>query len=598
MNNIKINILVPQYRNSYVPNLKTLRPVTCGIYKSEGKLSDSTGINISHLRDKYCELTIQYWAWKNMDSDYYGFFNSEKYISFNENSKLETYKYNCMDQNFINDTCLNDFSINEITQKYDIIVPNQIKIDKNLWEYYGSLEFHKLEDLNKIFDILLKKFPKYKKSIDLIKKSKVYYPDNIYIMKKQFFFEYCNWLFPLLEEFDLNHNYKNHSIYSIKIVKFLAEILFNIYIQHLTLENKKIKIKILPSCIIKNVTQPYPIKTKNSIPVTLACDNKYSKYAGLIIEEIMMNNTSNSFYEIFIMSNGISKFWNEKLIKMNDKYKNLKITIVDGERWLLNKELNEIDHVNKTTFLRLCILDYLKNYDKVIYLDCDTTINDDLNNLYKIDIENFAIGACLDTVQISYLHNEKSNASILFKKYGIKNPWNYFNAGVLLMNIKKMNEISSWDNLLTLCEKNKYRFQDQDVLNIVYQEHVKILDSKWNCFSHNSLTHIEIPEKKAPINVYLNYIEACKNPSIIHYAARTIPSLCGTSSLSSYFWKFAKESEFYFEILRDMVNITLPSSSIIKNKKSNKIKKKIIAFVKKNKFLYKISLIIYRKIFK
>lgn len=591
MNDIKINILIPQYEDLYVPKLKSLLPITCGIYKSNEKLSDSTGSNISYLNDKYCELTVQYWAWKNMDLDYYGFFNSKKYMSFNEHCKLNTCEYNSMDENFIKEMCLNDFSISKIVSKYDILVPNKTKVDKKLWKYYGSMDFHNISDLDEIFNILLRKFPEYKTSVNFIKKTKTYYSNNIYIMKKQFFFEYCNWLFPLLEEFDKNHDYKNHNIYSIKTIKFLSEILFNTYFHFLTLNNKKIKVKNLPLCSIKNATLPYPTKCKNSIPVVLACDDKYSKYVGLVIEEIMINNKSNSFYEIFVMSNGISKFWSEKLTLLSSKYRNLKVTIIDGERWLLNRKLNEVYHVNKTTFLRLCILDYLKNYDKVIYLDCDIVVNDDLSKLYKTNINNFALGACLDTVQISYLYNEKSTASILFKKYELDNPWNYFNAGVLLMNIKKMNEISSCNDLISLCEKNKYRFQDQDVLNIVYQKHTKILDNKWNCFSHNMSKFVEIPETTAPKNVYFNYIKAYENPSIIHYAARTIPSLCSNSSLSSYFWKFAKQSEFYFDILRDM-------TGTIENKKTNKFKRKIINLIKKNKFLYKTSLIIYKKIFR
>ena len=39
----------------------------------EGVYQDNQGDNISSLNKSYCELTTQYWAWKNMQADYYGF---------------------------------------------------------------------------------------------------------------------------------------------------------------------------------------------------------------------------------------------------------------------------------------------------------------------------------------------------------------------------------------------------------------------------------------------------------------------------------------------------------------------------------------------
>lgn len=592
MKDLKINILVSQHFDSYLPNLKTIKPIACGSYKHSDKLSDSTGINISHLNEKYCELTAQFWAWKNMESDYYGFFHYRRFLSFNENSKIGKFEYQCFDQNFIDKTFLNDEIISNIVSKYDIIIPSPIKFSESIYSQYKYSKYHNIKDLDKILNILQNKHPEYKKSIKYIKKTKNFYSGNIYIMKKEIFFDYCSWLFPLLEEFNKNYNYEKSNIYSMRVIGFLAKRLFNIYFHFLKTKNKNLKIKTLSLCLIKDVSNPYPEKQKNSIPVVLACDNKYAKYAGMIVEEIMVNNKSNSYYEIFIMSNNISKFWCEKLEIMSKKYNNLSLTIVDAaNRWLKNRLLNETNRVNKTTYLRICILDYLKNYDKVIYLDCDITVNDDLSEFYKINIDNYALGASYDIVHISHFYDTKSKHSNSCDKYGIKNKWNYFNAGILLMNLKKMNEISSCNELLSLCEKNKYEWQDQDALNVTYQGYVKFISNKWNCFSHNRIVWVNVPEINAPKKFYEKYLEACKNPSIIHYSNNTIPSFCGNSSLSEYFWKYAEKSDFYYDVLRDMVTTNEPK----KYKKS--IKAKFINLIKKNRLVYNICLFIYRHIF-
>ena len=43
---------------------------------------DDEGDNISQKNKTYCELTAQYWAWKNEDADYYGFFHYRRYLAF------------------------------------------------------------------------------------------------------------------------------------------------------------------------------------------------------------------------------------------------------------------------------------------------------------------------------------------------------------------------------------------------------------------------------------------------------------------------------------------------------------------------------------
>ena len=45
---------------------------------------DNTGDNISVKNKSYCELTTQYWAWKNTDYDYYGFCHYRRYFSFSD----------------------------------------------------------------------------------------------------------------------------------------------------------------------------------------------------------------------------------------------------------------------------------------------------------------------------------------------------------------------------------------------------------------------------------------------------------------------------------------------------------------------------------
>ena len=585
---MKINILVAQHKNTYLIKSEILKPITCGEYKEKNKLSDSDGDNISYLNDKYCELTTQYWAWKNLNSDYYGFFHYRRFLSFNENQKNNEYQYTYMDDFFIKETKLNDENIRNVVEKYDIVVPAPMIFYEGIYHQYKFSNNHDIKDLENIFNIVLQKHPNFKKIIKNVKKSKEFYPCNMYIMKKEIFFNYCEWLFPILKEFDENYDYNYKNLYSNRIIGFLAERLFNVYFRYIKKNYKNIKIKILPLTIIKNNDNPYPIQQKkDSIPVVLACDDNYAKYAILLIEEILANNKKNKFYEFFIMSNNISEIWCKRIKSIENTNKNILIQITDGNRFIQGKNLKEHFHVNKTTYFRLGILEYLKNFNKVIYLDCDTLVNDDLYNLFSIDLGEKALGAVIDTVHSSSYWDKKSMQFQNCNNIGIKNIWEYFNSGVLLMDIQKMNIISSFNELIKDCEEKKYYWQDQDALNFTFQGHFKFLDNKWNCFSHDHIYEIN-----APIDIYQNYLKALENPSIIHYAGRNIPTFSSHTWLEEYFWKYAKKSKFYEEILKDMSpkQISIPE----KKWRNWNIKNKIKDMIKSNTFLLKISISIYK----
>lgn len=82
-----IRIFIACHKPTYVPENPIFYPVQVGTALTEKRLEhmayrDNEGDNISGKNPDYCELTAQYWAWKNIDCDYYGFFHYRRYLTF------------------------------------------------------------------------------------------------------------------------------------------------------------------------------------------------------------------------------------------------------------------------------------------------------------------------------------------------------------------------------------------------------------------------------------------------------------------------------------------------------------------------------------
>ena len=82
-----IRILIACHKPTYVPENPLFYPIQVGTALTDRRLEgmtyhDNEGDNISEKNPDYCELTAQYWAWKHLDCDYYGFFHYRRYLTF------------------------------------------------------------------------------------------------------------------------------------------------------------------------------------------------------------------------------------------------------------------------------------------------------------------------------------------------------------------------------------------------------------------------------------------------------------------------------------------------------------------------------------
>lgn len=177
---------------------------------------DNTGEHISHKNPHYCELTALYWAWKNLNADYIGlahyrrhYCTRKPFLSKNKFASVLTYT-----------------EAESLLTRTDIVLPKKRNyyIETNYTHYVHA---HGAESLDKTQDIIRTLYPDYIPAFDSVMNATKAHMFNMFIMKKERFCSYCEWLFSILFELEkeLGCTKENERIYG-----FVSELLLDVYL--------------------------------------------------------------------------------------------------------------------------------------------------------------------------------------------------------------------------------------------------------------------------------------------------------------------------------------------------------------------------------
>lgn len=231
MCNSSIKVLVAAHKKFNIPKNGIYIPIHVGRELSYdlGYIGDNTGDNISTKNPFYCELTALYWAWKNMDCEIIGLNHYRRY--FTTKSLFSQY----FREDF-NNFILNEKTIYTILENVDVILPKKRNYYiENIWSHYKNA--HNIEDLKKTREIIEELYPDYITSFDKIMNGRKLHLYNMFIMRKEYFDSYCEWLFEILFELEKRIDISDYDNYQKRVFGFISERLFNVW-----LENKNLRI--------------------------------------------------------------------------------------------------------------------------------------------------------------------------------------------------------------------------------------------------------------------------------------------------------------------------------------------------------------------
>lgn len=250
-----IKILVSVFK-AHADSIKDfIVPVLAGAELYENNFSteyaDNSGNNISARNENYCELTVQYWAWKNLDCDVYGLMHHRRYFDFNpdgmyseKSRKLpKPYKiYDVPDKQTLKKLCMDYNTVSELTDRYNIIAPVRENLFGTVREQYSENDSVDFDDLALLCDIIKEKYPEYLSSAYKYLDGNFAYFCNMFIMDRKNFNDYSEWLFDILNEFEKR---KPWNLKQKRECGKLGERLFGVYMTYIK-DNTEIKWMELP----------------------------------------------------------------------------------------------------------------------------------------------------------------------------------------------------------------------------------------------------------------------------------------------------------------------------------------------------------------
>lgn len=242
--------------------------------------------------------------------------------------------------------------------------------------------------------------------------------------------------------------------------------------------------------------------------VVLAADNGYVQHLVATISSMLENTQHAQSIIINIIDGGISEPNKDFLSQLTDRY-SARIQFLKIKRELL-KDVVVNGHITEATYYRILIPALFDDaIEKVIYLDCDLLVRQDIYELWNTDIGDCAIGA----VRVNEYNRHE--------QLGISNDSKYFNAGVLLINLTKWRKSKVAEQVLQFITKYPERLKmwDQDALNAVLCNDWQEIDYIWNLRSQV----FNLSYKEAGFESMVAFEDAKNNPAIVHFTTASKP---------------------------------------------------------------------------
>ena len=269
-----------------------------------------------------------------------------------------------------------------------------------------------------------------------------------------------------------------------------------------------------------------------AVPIVFGADEGFFVPLVVCVQSIVENASPDVCYDIVVLAHNFGENYSSLLRSIAAGKDNISIRVHDVAPFLQTWDMSRLKtghRLSLATYYRLFMPELMRDYHKIIYIDGDTVVLEDLAVLYGHDVSEYYAGAVRD-------YNIIRDMSLSFRRHvqgllNMEDTGAYFNAGVLLLNLDRIRRDFSLAFFMEQAELKGAKHHDQDVLNSLFYGNVLFLPPRYNSMWQDEALYGPVEGGR----------DAVERPAIVHYPGGGKPWLkAGVfRPAARHFWKYA-----------------------------------------------------------
>lgn len=559
------------HKPSELPNNPLYLPIHVGAALAakplEGCQPDSTGDNISEKNPMYCELTAQYWLWKNVDADYYGLCHYRRFMSFapTKFTHFTTDNRRQVLVESLNDRtkevcCLeNEQVMRDLIEQYDIVATEEQDLThvftprghkRSVYDHFAAhdRDLINVHDLDRMIAITEAKYPEFAADMKEYISRPYFRGFNCFVMRRELFFELCEMEFDVLGELEGAIDFSTYDLTRTRIYGFMAEILYSSFVYHVK-KRRGARVCDVQMLYFVDSDKKEPIHpVPGAIPVVFSMINAPALLFEVTQRSFAKHLSPDRTYDVIVLYTDKRPYFWKSFQAFFDKLPNVTVRFLDWQK--IERAL--WDELDTFTNLPTVYLPWvLAEYDRAIWMNWNVLFEGDWSALADVDFEGNLIAAAQDIE----LQGEANNMFTEYLHYvrdylGIKDPYNCFDMGVLAMDFAAIRRELTVRGLHDRAESFQEDLPLNELMNVLFEGRVKTIGQEWN-LKVSTDPEVAAFVNDAPFALFKEYQAAKKNPIIVQYDTVDPWWLTGAAH-EEEFWEFVRESgrePFFVELM-------------------------------------------------
>ena len=267
----------------------------------------------------------------------------------------------------------------------------------------------------------------------------------------------------------------------------------------------------------------------NKVHIALITDNNYVFPTKIMLRSLLVNKRPESVYHIHIIGVDINEASQPLLLSQatGDMVIDLLLTHNDYAAIGLKHS-----HVSKAALFKFMLPHIFPELDKILYLDTDMIVRDDLTDLYNTDLQHYLMAAVKDCGNVFSEHT-----SLIHTR-------DYFNSGLMLFNLDLCRQENTSEKLFEAKQQDTIqRFMDQDAFNTVFDQKTLFLPMKYNCMAYNLARYTDEDLAGYYGLSKEQFVYDRLNPVILHLTNKVKPWTDALKPGADEFWKYTEKMD-------------------------------------------------------